>query len=144
LDLSHKTHLEIATPDCVAENFDGEIVAINLNSGRYFSLRGLGGAVWRDLTAGHPVTDVRRSLTEIDGNLGAAMDRFVATLLDNQLLRPAQGNGAAPPPLECTVALRGGASVLEVESYDDMKELLLTDPIHEVDEAVGWPRRKTD
>jgi hypothetical protein len=140
-----KTHFEIASPDCVAENFDGEIVAINLNTGRYFSLQGLGGAVWRDLIAGHAIEDVRRSLTDVDGNLGESLDRFVQALIESALLRPTGHNGASPPAMESTITLRTGVTMLAVEAYDDMKELLLTDPIHEVDEGIGWPvRRQAD
>ena len=29
-----------------------------------------------------------------------------------------------------------------LEIYDDMAELILSDPIHEVDEDVGWPRKR--
>src|ERR1035438_9324549 len=44
---------ELASPRCVAEDFGGEIVAINLDNGRYYSLRGFAFAVWHDLLAGH-------------------------------------------------------------------------------------------
>jgi hypothetical protein len=40
--------LEVATPDCIADDFDGEVVVLNIASGIYFSLRDLAGAVWRD------------------------------------------------------------------------------------------------
>ena len=143
MDGSNTTRLEVASPDCVAEDFDGEIVAINLNTGRYFSMRGLSGAVWRDLAAGHAVEDVRRELTAANAVLGEKFDTFVRTLTDNALLRRATTNGAPPRGGESAGAASGDANLV-VECYDDMKELLLADPIHEVDEQVGWPRRKSD
>ena len=54
--------------------------------------------------------------------------------------RAANGNAAAPSP----PASNGGSASADVEpqlsSYTDMQELLLLDPIHEVDES-GWPNR---
>ena len=40
----HKV-LEVAKPDCVADDFGGEVVVLNLVSGVYFSLRHLAAAV---------------------------------------------------------------------------------------------------
>ena len=56
--LSVALHLEIATPRCVADDFAGEIVALNLDTGFYFSLRGLAAAVWRDLAAHNSVGEI--------------------------------------------------------------------------------------
>ena len=47
-DMSHRnssaTILEVAAPQCVAEDFDGEIVVLNTDSGVHFSLRGTGAS----------------------------------------------------------------------------------------------------
>ncbi len=134
--------LEIAAPDCVAEDFDGEIVVVNLNSGHYFSIQGLGAAVWRDLVAGHRVSTVRAGLTGFSTDLVQPVAHFIATLVDNQLLRPAQNVAPPPGPPGCFAAAQAGATTLSLEAYDDMKDLLLTDPIHDVDPEVGWPVRR--
>ena len=62
--------LEVSTPDCVANDFDGEIVALNLSSGVYWSLRDLAAALWRDVTAGH--------------NPAALCDRLAQIKLDSE------------------------------------------------------------
>lgn len=136
---------EIAAPDCVAEDFDGEVVVVNLNTGRYFSIRGLGAAVWNDLLAGHTVADIRAALIGSDRALAEPAGRFLGSLIENQLVRPAPPPAAAPGVLRCVAAVRSGETSLTVDAYDDMKDLLLTDPIHEVDPEVGWPiRRRAD
>ena len=58
--------LEVAKPDCVADDFGGEVVVLNLISGVYFSLRDLAAAVWRDLAAGHPVESLIAGISRID------------------------------------------------------------------------------
>jgi hypothetical protein len=31
---------------------------------------------------------------------------------------------------------------IKLEVFDDLSELLVADPIHDVDEEAGWPHRK--
>lgn len=52
------TFYELAVPECSAEEFDGEIVAINLDSGIYFSLKAPASWVFSDLCQGHSVEKV--------------------------------------------------------------------------------------
>ena len=49
------------------------------------------------------------------------------------------------PPEDGEAAAPAGAPAFVVptlEKYTDMEALLLADPIHEVDEAAGWPKPK--
>lgn len=133
---------ELLAPDCVAEDFDGEIVVVNLNTGRYFSLRGLGAAVWHDLIAGHRATDIRNAVAAGDPTLAGPASLFIESLVENQLLRASTTVASAPAELRCAEAVRGGDKTLLVEAYDDMKDLLQTDPIHDVDPEIGWPVRR--
>lgn len=132
--MSH-ARLEVAAPGCVAEEFDAEIVALNMTTGRYFSIRGLGLAVWQDLVAGHPPAAVGAALAA-RGTPEEASSRFIGDLVEHGLMRPANGNAAgALPPLASAAA--GGT--LQIDAYDDMVALIGADPVHEVDEEAGWP-----
>jgi hypothetical protein len=71
--------LEVAKPNCVADDFGGEVVVLNLVSGVYFSLRDLAAAVWRDLAAGHPVRSLIAGINRVDERIAAA----TAALIDN-------------------------------------------------------------
>jgi hypothetical protein len=35
--------------------------------------------------------------------------------------------------------LADGAREIVFEIYEDMQDLILSDPIHDVDETIGWP-----
>src|SRR5262249_5242445 len=63
--------------------------------------------------------------------------RFVASLLDEGLIRPRDGavSGQALKPLAAW-----DAAALKVESFNDMQDMLTLDPIHEIDDDYGWPR----
>jgi hypothetical protein len=38
-----------------------------------------------------------------------------------------------------TEMLADGAQDIVFEVYEDMQDLILSDPIHDVDETIGWP-----
>ena len=134
-----ETVLEIAAPECVAEDFDGEIVAINLKSGVYFSAKDAGAVLWRDLTTGHSVESLM-DLATGNQELARSIARFAEDALSGGLMRKAQAV-AAPARAPNLTAQTAGAALPFLESYSDMKSLLLLDPIHEVDEESGWPVR---
>lgn len=129
------TFLEVNTPSCSAEDFDGEIVAINLDTGRYFSIKDGAGLVWQDLAAGHAVETVLAALAD-DATLNQATGQFIAELQAEGLVRPADQAAATAAPLQSRI---GMASPV-LESFGDMESLLLLDPVHEVDDSVGWPK----
>lgn len=141
--MKQQTVLEVAAPQCVAQEFEGEVIALNLNSGTYYSLRDLGAVLWRDLAAGHSVESLAVALAGALGGAQPVVD--LATNLQAQgLLRPA-ANGAAPAETPLTAAaLANGTASLTFEAYEDMQSLFQLDPVHEVDETRGWPTQPTN
>jgi len=130
-------------PDISAEAFDEEIMAINLSSGHYHSVREAGFHVWNLLMRGCSVEETAGALSKaypFEGEVAAADTRtFVGELEAAGLIVPtAEPTGARTAPIEAPKV--GGQYRRPVlESYTDMQELLLIDPIHEVDVLTGWP-----
>lgn len=128
-------------PNVVAEVFEGEVVVVDLESGQYFSLAGTGAAIWAEVIEGRTIDQVAQVLTDTHDTDGvdvvAETTRFVSQLLDQNLVIPGP---ATTGDLERTVVLDARppfvAPALEV--YNDLQDILLLDPIHEVDQA-GWP-----
>ena len=126
----------------VAEQFDNEIVIVNLDSGAYFSLRESAAMAWLALTNQVPPNEIAERLAGVAGaDIGVVrgdVELFVQTLLDNGLIErtdhAAEGWNGLP-----MAATAYAAPV--VEKYTDMEDLLLLDPVHDVDET-GWPNRK--
>lgn len=135
---SSATILEVAAPQCVAEDFDGEIVVLNTDSGVYFSLRGSGASLWADLAAGHSV----EALVGLAGDpaTAAAVKSFADRLMGEGLMRPAAVpiSPRAAPSVDVTTLSPQYPPTLE--AFHDMKSLLLLDPVHEVDSDIGWPK----
>lgn len=129
------TYLEVDVPKCSAEDFDGEIVAINLDTGRYFSVRDSAAAIWHDLAGGYSVEEIL-SVISGDAALVEAVGNYVAELQAEGLMRPAGTPVATPEPLQATP----GMTPPVLDSFGDMESLLLLDPVHEVDDNEGWPK----
>jgi len=133
------THLEIAVPNCSAEDFDGEIVAINLETGRYFSIRDSAALIWADLATGHAVEAIAAAVSG-DAALAEATTQYVADLLKEGLMRPAAARSAP----DAALLSSPGMPQPMLESFGDMESLLLLDPVHEVDDTEGWPRQREE
>lgn len=131
------TVLEIADPQCVAEEFDGEIVAINLDTGLYFSMKATGALVWRELVAGRSVESLLKDAGD-DAAMTEAVRRFASDLQEGGLMRISTRTEVEFLNSEL-VSLRTMQPPL-LESFGDMQSLLLLDPVHEVEQEVGWPK----
>jgi hypothetical protein len=131
------TILEVNGPSCVAEEFQGEVVALNTDTGSYFSMRGNSAALWQDLCAGHTVETLVASAGP-DTPMAAAIQSFANQAVSEGLLRPA----AATPEHLASPAFASNGELPALEIYHDMQSLLLLDPVHEVDEQRGWPKAR--
>jgi hypothetical protein len=134
----------VASPQAIHETIDGEVVAINLSTGAYYSLRHTGAEAWALLGSGMSVAAASRTMARrydvgpegVEEALSSLADR----LRQEGLLAPVpdDGDGAAGPDLD---PLPPGATFVPpvLEKFDDMQDLILLDPVHEVDEGKGWP-----
>jgi hypothetical protein len=133
-------------PDVVLESFEGELVLVQMKSGNYYSLQGSAPLIWDLIDRGSSIEDVGNLLGERHPEDAEEIRRSARSLVEElvaeSLLVPL--SSAASPASAGTSGLLDSDTpfVLPVlERYTDMQELLLLDPIHDVDET-GWPRRK--
>jgi hypothetical protein len=139
----------INTPTVVHETIDGETVIMNLDSGNYYSLTETGVKIVDLLVPGASVGDLVKQVGDCyQGNAGEiaqAVEAFVAELLAEGILVPGPGTGVPPEPQggrqPVATAAKSEFKPPVLNKYSDMQELLLLDPIHEVD-ATGWPSSK--
>jgi hypothetical protein len=131
----------IGGPQVIHQTIDGEVVAINLQSGRYYSLRGSAAALWRAIER-RP--DRAGLLAEMRagyaGTSDEPIDRFLAELTEEGLLVAETVAHEEPP--DAAVPAADGRPAFEpprLEKFTDLSQMLLLDPIHDVDEAGGWP-----
>lgn len=126
----------INAPDVVAEDFDGQMVILNLSNGHYYSLQGIASPIWSALLAGHTPGSILISIGDARPELTDVSSVFVDRLVKLSLVRPHAG-GAAGPAGPLAADWVGGEP--GIEAFDDLAELIHGDPIHDVDEQAGWP-----
>lgn len=132
------TTYKIASPEIVFDDFDGEAVILDLSTGRYFSFSGKATALWTALTAGGSFSQV--------ANVGIAPEEltpFIEKAVTFGLLKPANAAGKDLSP-EIIKGLKTASGPPEIEVFDDIADLITSDPIHEVDKEAGWPVKPAD
>jgi hypothetical protein len=140
------TVFRVNEPDVVYETFDEEVVVVNLDTGKYYSLSGTGPAIWIDLVDGCGIDEIaRRMQNRHIGEFGvfvAAVTAFADRLVSEELLIRL-GNAVSRPRIASLepAATKTPFAAPTIENYDDMQDLLMLDPVHEVDPA-GWPVEK--
>ena len=104
-----------------------------------------GGWIWRDIVAGHRPRDLIGHLLARNSASAEAVRLYLLARLNESLIRPLQVAREILPVEQATgiVALDSGAEPPMLEIFDDMADLLLCDPIHDVDEDIGWPVKRT-
>lgn len=130
------------SPDVIQETVDGEALVIHTPSGTYFSLEGTAEYVWNALLDGHTPDDIAAAYADTGrddpASVTVAVEHFARQLQDEQLLVPCDQRAAtgvlepAPHPFAAPA----------LQKFTDLQELLLVDPIHEVDPHAGWPQRR--
>ena len=118
---------------------EGQAIVINFTTGMYYGTSSLGSAVLDALLAGAATADVLTALQALEGcpaDMEESLNAFVNALLDMEIITAGETTGAA-----CTIpaeALTDGF-VLTVDEFTEVQDLILADPVHDVDVEQGWP-----
>jgi hypothetical protein len=127
------------------ETIDGETIIINFDSGAYYSTDELGMEIWEHLKPGASLTGLTEAIIRgYNGNrpqIESALQNFITEMLHEGLVVATESIGSeSPNPLKTTVTPAPFKPPV-LHKYTDMQDLLLLDPIHDVD-AQGWPLPK--
>jgi hypothetical protein len=131
----------INEPEVIFEEFGDEIVAVHLDTGIYYSLRGSACDIWLSLkfpTSIHQILDV--VLEKYEGNIDeidAHIHQFINRLMSMNLIKT---SNITPQVKSISNHLSIKSTFLppEIDIFSDMQDILLLDPVHDVDET-GWP-----
>ncbi|MBZ9676600.1 PqqD family protein [Mesorhizobium sp. ES1-1] len=132
----------IASKDIVFESFDGEAVVLDLTSGKYFGFSDSGSRLWDALSSGVPAAELAGVVTGAGPLSATDIDGFVSQLLEFGLLAPVSDAPAQPLSGTLLAQLADTTEPLKVDIHDDLADLIVVDPIHEVEEPLGWPAVK--
>ncbi len=129
-----------------SEIIDGEAIMLHHGSGDYFSADGIGAVVWQWLGESRSPDQIVRllktSFPKASADIAPAVDAFLADLLKHELIREGTSDRPALASSQQMADLGSEFAPPTLHVYSDMREVLLLDPIHEVEEVLGWPMPK--
>ncbi len=130
--------LTIRTDELAHETIEGETIVIDMRRQAYFRLEGAAAAAWQLLAAGvtgeRLLAQLQRAFPDRADDIAAALPGFLSDLRAHELTVAGSEEAAALPEIA------GGAYTgLVLHSFADLEEILWVDPVHDVDDATGWP-----
>ncbi len=129
----------VNAPHVIAESVDGEVLIVNLLSGAYYSSDGIGDAAWAMVARGDKLSTMVDAFATNYSLAAEVVARDLAPWLAQVVADELVVEGASDPVIEHQpVAFPATYAPPSMSKYTDMEDLLLLDPVHEVDE-VGWP-----
>ena len=123
---------------------DGQAVVINFTTGMYYGTGTLGSAILENLVGGASVSSIADALKKQEGcpsDIDARLTGFIDALLEKEILIPAEGEEK-----DAVIAPEAFSEGFEfsVDEFAEVQDLLMADPVHEVDVEQGWPILQED
>jgi Coenzyme PQQ synthesis protein D (PqqD) len=135
----------------VYDSIDGEVIMINFDTGNYYSLNSTGKDIWscieRNSSLSELINEISAKYNAEEKTILEDMTKLLADLKQEELILSDIDDNKSSLGAEAEMHFpNNGKEILKYEKpgfqkYTDMKEMLLLDPIHEVDET-GWPATK--
>jgi hypothetical protein len=131
-------------PMLVSRQFDDEVILANFETGLYYSMIGSAADIWLGLRSGATVKEIVKAFEMLGAHGSFDTKRyimsFIEQLLAKKIVAP-DGGVSAPQPWSPQFSNPFSPPVLEC--FDNLRDLLLLDPVHDVSNA-GWPVQAQD
>lgn len=132
--------MRVNEPDVVYQAFPDEAVIIHLALGCYYSADKVGADIFGMAAAGADLNQIQELVAaRWEGADAAAVEAFIQQLfLEGLVIESSGGSTAAQafPPRDPKLPFETPV----LNAHRDMQDLLLLDPIHDVDDQ-GWPNK---
>ena len=146
--MSLPVYLRVNHPHIIHEIIHGEAILVNLETGSYYSADQVGAVIWDGIENGMSVAQIVDAVTHAyAGDVAdkqARVEAFLEQLQKERLVLAAETLETNLSLACLTLPTNIPPFVApELKKYTEMEDLLLLDPIHDVDNA-GWPHRVVD
>lgn len=133
----------VNSPQVIAETLGDETIIVNLATGHYFNLQQTAVEIWEALARQEPVSTIVQTLQAryeaADGEIEDAVAQLVNGFQAAELIVPEEDDAApGEAPVVPTAGERQPFVAPTFATFTDMQDIILLDPVHEVD-ARGWP-----
>jgi hypothetical protein len=139
------TYLEVDSANVSWERLAGEVIAIQLATGHYYSMGGTAADLWSLLVNGANADSIMEKMSlhftlpdDAKTQIEHFLDNALAVGLLKERVETAQEAAALPedhqrdtwvPPI--------------IQEYTDLQDLILVDPVHDT-KPTGWPDLKQE
>jgi hypothetical protein len=151
--MENDVYLKINEPQVVHETIDGETIVLNLEKGLYYSLNDTGSLLWSLIENKCPKKEIVKEITRLfvddEDHLKKQFETFLDSLIQEGLVVFSENvesfdrNDGFKSNLKVPAPNPPRFISPELIKHTDMKDLLLLDPIHDVDDS-GWPAAKAN
>lgn len=140
-------------PRIAHQTLDNETIIIDFKTGIYYSARSEAMLIWRAICEGYSLEIISEFIATHSRNesqlILEQVKEFVSFLLDQKLIfEVMSGQDSSEPGSTIPQGffinpeiLAKGFSQPVLEIHSDMQELLLLDPVHDIN-GKGWPNKK--
>ncbi len=141
--MSSKIFYTIDTSKVVFEKFEDETVLINLTSGNYYGIMNVGKAILilmeNGISQQNLLTIISTSYGKKIAEIEADIQDFLTTLVNEGLVQITDLGSNEFSALENCNEYEKPL----IEKYSDMQDLILLDPVHDVN-SKGWPNANSE
>jgi hypothetical protein len=122
----------------VSDQFDGEVVVVNLESGSYYSIKETAQEIWSLLEKNTSRKGILNSFVNLTDDETSKIESYIDSLLLEGLIEENETE------VEFNASNKLIFKDLTYSKFDDMSDLIMIDPIHEADQEEGWPTKAAE
>ncbi|MBX9669287.1 MAG: hypothetical protein K2X93_16805 [Candidatus Obscuribacterales bacterium] len=140
----------VNSPAVTFEWMDGEVIAVHLINGHYFSFVDTAAPVFCALASGASVVEIGMAIDVLPAGAASQnqydleLDAWIARLVEEDLVKlddSFSADSSCPEKDKWLSSVKACKSRhLSIEKFTDIEALLALDPVHDISSA-GWPSR---
>lgn len=135
---------QLDSTNIAQEVFDNEAVLINIPEGKYYSVRGTTGIrvleILKEPIGLESIWEIIQNEFQLDEESAKNEIAFFVNQLEIEKIVDFSTEVSSiqinPSPIKLPY------EKVELEIFDDMQELIMLDPVHDVESFKGWPQKK--
>lgn len=124
---------------------DGQAVVINFISGMYYGTSALGSVILERLVRGNAPDKIAAAVKALPGcpeDFDKQLESFLSQLQEKGILISGEAQPGGDEAIDGAALADGFA--LNLDEFAEVQDLILADPVHDVDVEQGWPVFKED
>lgn len=121
----------------VAEKFDDDYVLLNTVSGRYFDVSEKASVMLDEVLRSADPVKIIEAVYSSNAEAGREAHVFLESLINEDVITPLEGTQPSDLDEAAIATLSEGEGAFIFGGFEDISELLIADPVHDIDPVTG-------